>query len=86
MPAGTYWVAFEVRLGNFDGHMRIGAPQPLTNGAHTMGAGNWVEPSPSFAIDYGIRIDASPVPEPATVLLLGTGLVGLVGFRKKFNK
>jgi hypothetical protein len=27
-----------------------------------------------------------PIPEPATVLLIGTGLVGLVGFRKKFKK
>jgi hypothetical protein len=31
-------------------------------------------------------VDVSPTPEPSTMLLLGSGLVGLVGFRRKFRR
>ncbi|MBW1862780.1 MAG: PEP-CTERM sorting domain-containing protein [Deltaproteobacteria bacterium] len=34
----------------------------------------------------GINFDAHAALEPATMLLLGTGLVGLAGFRGKFKK
>jgi hypothetical protein len=35
----------------------------------------------AYGTDYG-----SPVPEPSTILLVATGLIGFVGFRKKFKK
>ena len=40
-----------------------------------------------IAIDaMGSGISPSPVPEPATVLLLGSGLFGLGAFRRRFRK
>jgi len=36
--------------------------------------------------DFGVRIQAAPVPEPATMILVGAGLIGLAGFRRRRRK
>jgi hypothetical protein len=35
---------------------------------------------------FGIAASAAPIPEPATMLLFGSGLIGLIGFRRKLRK
>jgi hypothetical protein len=36
--------------------------------------------------DGNVQIYGAPVPEPATMLLIGSGLIGLAGIRRKFKK
>ena len=65
--------------------MGLHSPNPLINETFYQPGVGWAEVD---YIDIGIRIDATPIPEPATMLLLGTGLVGVAGAarRKKKNQ
>ena len=36
--------------------------------------------------DFAVRVEATHAPEPATMLLFGSGLAGIGVFRKRFRK
>lgn len=92
LAPATYWIAFEVPSGGVGASVQGGAPSPLLNEAFAYYDppdynGNWAGYD---SLNIGVRIlgesgDTPPpaVPEPASLLLFGTGLVGLRAWRKR---
>lgn len=85
LTQGTYWISFEVRPNNYNnpysGSMPNPSLSPLVNEAFT--TGTWTG---NDDLNIGVKIlgnTISPVPEPATMLLMGTGLAGIIGARRK---
>lgn len=92
LSAGTYWVAFEVLNTNLFAYANKNLiPEPLDNYAIRNSSSSYSWTSDSH-LDIGVKIGAnqnlSTVPEPATILLLGSGLIGIAGLSRKkyFNK
>ena len=67
----TIWAGFDDFWGG-------GESFPWT--ALVIGKDNWALLNPTIVLNQ------TPVPEPSTMLLLGSGLIGLVGLRRKFRK
>jgi hypothetical protein len=62
----------------------MGAANNYLSLATGMSNAIWVvtdNPNLTYSQDYGV-----PIPEPSTLLLIGSGLLGFVGLRRKLKK
>jgi len=60
------------------------SPNQLTFGSASIG--NGLNDPNTIVGGFGANIDVTPTPIPAAAWLLGSGLLGLFGFKRKYNK
>ena len=90
-----YWLGTEFSAGPSGGAWDFEFGR-TDEGGFQSHSGKQVSPSPSLGLVSGFALavrsgdvaapSPAPIPEPTTILLLGSGILGLLGFRRKFKK
>jgi len=90
-PLLNIWTQYELNL--VDSNFTISGSQSfnqiMSNVTDLYIRGEYIVGGDTEGLDnvrVASAVGGSPVPEPATIFLLGFGLVGLAGFRRKFKK
>lgn len=84
---GTYWVGFGVAQDAHDrAYIRVSyPPRPLSNeAAYRSSSGAWLEVD-DLGLGLHVLAETTPVPEPASLLLVGAGVVGLAACRRRLR-
>jgi hypothetical protein len=85
LTSGTYWLALHVQPTQTDMHWTIPLWGSIGYGSLISVDGGLNYSSYDYEHNFTLEGCSSAVPEPASMLLLGLGLFGIAGFRKRMK-